>query len=505
MNSAKPLDKLFQLIQQLTRAEKRNYSIYAQQNTSQTDKPQHLLVFEVINKNKITDYPTLAQYFKRHHAIYRRLSQVKKYLYNDLLDFLVFSQRKSLFQDTYSLLRNKVLLQRGMKEVVIKNCKREISHLEDSRNYLLNIEYTSLLLKSMQQPYGTKEITGSILDLNRQRANYSSIVSEYYQYVYLQFECAKLVDEHAHAGWEKNQTLLDEIKLKGRYLLAKHPLLKLDLKQKNPNIKFVYLNCLFLLFSLLNRYEEALVFFKKQYNEITTSYPKDKDKDKMVSWISGHLATLYTHIDDFKNFKYFIQLYKHHHNQHDQPRANFHYFYFSQYLNYAIQKQRYNLILDIDAELKKYLAISKNLHSEPIGNLFCLYCSCFFGLQDYEKANEIASMYFLTVRPSGHEKYYTAFKLMYCMILITRQNYSLAKSECRSLLYTKRVKTNNLGYPIFEGIIKILRGLIENLMNDNTTAVTKKYQELVKEIEVLKEVGFYETLFISWIKHQVKI
>lgn len=504
MNTVKPVDKLFQLIQQLTRAEKRNYSIYAQQNTSQADKPQHLIVFESINKNKISDYLTLAQYFKQHKAIYKRLSQVKKYLYNDILDFLVFSQRKSLFQNTYSLLRNKVLLQRGMKEAVIKNCKQEISRIQDLSDYQLGIEYLTLLLNSQAPPYSTKEITGFLLQLNRQRANYSTILSKYYQYVYLKFECVTLMGESIRAKLENNQVLLAEVTSKAVYLLEEHALLKLGLKPKVLGVSFVYFQCLFSLFKLLNRHEEALLFFKEQYDKVITSNLKDEDKNRMMSLISGYLAELYACIDDLENFKHFIELHKYYSKQINRPEVALYYFYFIKHLHYAVEKQRYNLILDIDSELRNYLAKAKNLPADPRGSLHFLHCGCFFGLQDYKKANEIASTYFSTIRPSGHEQYYTAFKLMYCMILITQQDYSIAKSECRSLLNIKRVKTNNLGYPIFKDIIKMLRVLIEHLINGNTNAVKKKYQELAKEIETLKGLDFCDTLFRLWIKHQMK-
>lgn len=105
---------------------------------------------------------------------------------------------------------------------------------------------------------------------------------------------------------------------------------------------------------------------------------------------------------------------------------------------------------------------------------------------------------------SGYEQYYTGFKIMYCMILITQQNYSIAKSECRSILNTKRIKTNNLGYPLCKGIIKVLRGLIEHLITGNTTTAKKKYYKLAKEIKTLKGNDVYETLFVLWIKYQVK-
>lgn len=113
-----------QLIQSLSRSEKRQFKLFTRK---QSGKKDYLDLFDLIDQNNITDKDRLEEKFRKLHPR-TSLDNTARYLVKILLDCLIISRVKGdeLYQLLYGLLRVNILKERNLQE----EGYRELNKLE---------------------------------------------------------------------------------------------------------------------------------------------------------------------------------------------------------------------------------------------------------------------------------------------------------------------------------------------------------------------------------------
>ena len=258
---------------------------------------------------------------------------------------------------------------------------------------------------------------------------------------------------------------------------------------------------------LISEIPRGIEVIEKSYNEVKCLEVSEATKNGILYRICTNLIFLYTRIKDKDNFIRVRYLSEQYYLKDDTiDEFKFLYFKFHATLSFAFQSQNFEMGTSLSDDIFKYIDKYENMSNGEQIYLYIYLIYCFWGMHNYEKIVETLNKYLIFKKIEKYVETYVEVKVIYCIAQIELKNFTIAKSECRSILYVGQTNPEWEGYIKYEEFIKQLYALIDALIIENKMKMEKKYQEMFQLIqEQNKTTPLLQCdLILQWLKKQIE-
>jgi len=496
------INSFFTLMQNLTPSEKRYYLLYAQLYSSKSQTSNHIILFKAINKYNITSQEALKKHF-REQAIYKKMAQVKSYLYEDILDCLVIYHRKSLDKDngSFSFLKNKILLKKKLYDEVLKNTEKLANKNEANTFFLDALTHKSLAVSTIHaNRVFSPKLAQQTVQFCEKKVILSKKILEFNEYELLYFKLMQICNER-----EKSRK---EIKEEYLTILKSHPLLQESYKIQNIHSYSLYVSCLDRIarFTKIGK-DNTIKITEGLYKKVSDLEINNEVKHATLYRICITLILLYQNTQDKANFLRLRDLVEQHYlKQNTFDKFNFLFLKYQTSLSFAFETKDPEIGILLSDEILNFIDTYENMSDGEQIYLYTQLTFCWWGMHNYRKVAEILNKYLIFRKIEKHVENYVETRILYTIAQIELKNFSIAKSECRSLLYIGKTNPDWEAYIKYQDFIPKLYALIDALITENKVKMRKKHQEVYDMIEEKSKVNplVQYQLILQWLERLLK-
>ncbi|MGB0840473.1 MAG: hypothetical protein ACPGXL_10045, partial [Chitinophagales bacterium] len=471
--------------------------------TKEGKKSQHIIVFNIVLKNNITNNAQL-EVFLKEKEWYKNISRIKNYIYENLLDYLVYHHRKRLEAELgyRAVLKNEILKEKGLQEIAYNNSRKLATEATQNNKPLLTLIHLNDAYRgSIRQSMMTPALLEEALVICDQIENNIFRLTEYYNYISLNLKIMKILTNEATSHIEKKQS--------AKQLLTVNLLLQYPKDFYSPFNYIFYTDCLQRIYEFLENHTFLIPIIEYYYQKLLGADIKDQLKHNLLYQFSGQLSRLYTHVGDKGNFTRIMKLELEHFNKAGLDTGEFlvrmRLFRYIRFLNFAFYNQDYTIGIDQSKEIIHFLSENKAAlnDNEKVHVLFRL-ATCYWGRNDYEKVVEILEGYLNFNKLPNYVGEYVVYRLLLCIAQIDMGHPTLAKTQCRTLLYYKQKKVSWVAFDAYSKLTNKLLNLINILIAKGTNRqIQQRYEEISEAINQMGANNDYKKLFRLWVVQQM--
>ncbi|MGB0838726.1 MAG: hypothetical protein ACPGXL_01230 [Chitinophagales bacterium] len=473
--------KVFQLIHKLTPTEKRYYIMFASMYKKQGELSKHLVVFKNITKYKINDNKTLKKHFQSNALFRENLSQIKNYLYNDIIDCLVLHHRKKLDQKHgyFSVLRNAILLDKDMVDESVKSIESAKAETKRNQMDLLFLAHTSLLRAAYTNNtnYLKYSAWNELLKISEQRVACVERLMESYEYEML-YHKVKILYSKFRKGDQSVKDVLAQ-------LSQQHPLLQKNDLLSTQSYLF-YINCLEMISHVTKDYEAVIIKIEQHISKFNKVDLQSKNQLILLYNIYTNLIGLIKMTGNEKKLKialdHTVQIHK---AVEVIPKQKFLFLKYYTILDFVVIHQSWGMGQAYSQKILHYVTTEqKGFNDSEKMVLYVGLSYCFWGLNQYNKILHVFSKIF----PIDDKLLFNPYaKFLYCIANIQQKNYQLAKSQCNAIMYVLQTKStlDEEQTTISKSLVKDLKSLIRFLLQKNKSGIQQRLRSIIRLVTMV--------------------
>ena len=496
MKGEENIPSLLLLIQGLNSTEKSYYKKMSKRHADQ-NTALHLKLFKLIDEKKIDDEEVLCKTLKISKI---HFSGLKKYLYKDILDTMVFEKRNTTIDTELHFLQEqiKILSQKRLFSLAQKLCK---SGLELAQKYE---KYPSLILFYHLQAivlefkdYKQFQLNNDVIFERIQIAiNYQNVLSQnkfFYSKIKAQTQYSWLrIGTHEIAEIGKLKAAINEIKpeLKFQPLTSLYYFNSLALCEYMMHENEACNTSCLRVFNLWNTFpfliDEYPLLFLNSFN--TSCYNNFLSKD-----INGSRANL-------DSYSKLMEA----HLKKDFYRKHFEILQFNTELKIYHKAAKYDQVrLLVEKKGKEILFNTGELMSSPNRlSLMCSICISYFVLEKWNDAEELILTVKELNRHINREDILYFSSVFYLLILYEKQEWyrlEYAIEAAYHYLYTRKKFR-----PFERKLILFLKKLFATSSKDKSALLIKEFLEhLDKEDALDNQINFHYFNYYGWLESKL--
>ena len=450
--------KLHELIQSLTKGEKRYYKLHASFVMKNSEENQYLRLFDILERSKVYN----------EDKVMKELKDVKEYfvikntLYSSILKSLasLYSEKSSRMFTRSKLNEIDILFRKGLYKQghkLIEQTKKKAEQNEQFETLLQLINMEQKLLVSAMSFKSLKSYKERIKVLMDETKSVLNIIENIKEYDTLLLPIARLHFEGAQFQQKKDLIYLEEL-MKNDLLASEQKTLSLRARLNYYYIWGMYHKLIFQKDKALPFFEKRLklfenvdVFMQEMFSDylftlqISAELAEESGKKDLAEKLLAQLNKLYAAREDFA----------------PEHQSNLMVYYFLAKLEYLKQNNRFEEIISLEAEIKegieKFAAqINIGLQQELIYYIGYAY----FATGKFSKAEKVLED-ILTNKSTGVKSdIFNISNIIYLLCLYENNEHELVKSTAKN--WMKSLDKENVYYEIDSEIIQLVLRLIRS-------------------------------------------